>query len=245
MPLLRRSQCAFYRQTCFFCYVIFKTRWALSGRKSWLRKLRKKKEENHILSCCVSITETTGAISAILKDKINQLSSLGQLSHNGTHHQIKTTIWNRYLWADLLPMPLARWDCFPAWPRRTNEIAFISQAWYSLRRGEILDSTTCLENTNLRSLRRHINSSMTSDTERKRWELCIQPASWLSHADRLCCCLSQTENDFCLCADHPEAAKEDEEEWEEEGETAVPSEEDGESELQPDGHNKLPPTSFR
>ncbi len=103
---------------------------SIKWKKKLTKKTQKKKEENHILSCCVSIKENTGAISAILKDKINQLSSLGQLSHNGTHHQIKTTIWNRYLWADLLPMPLARWDCFPVWPRRTNEIAFISQAWY-------------------------------------------------------------------------------------------------------------------
>ncbi len=47
---------------------------------------------------------------------------------------------------------------------------FCSCFCVSLRRWEILDLTTCLENTNRRFLRRRINLLTTSNTERKRWE---------------------------------------------------------------------------
>lgn len=49
-------------------------------------------------------------------------------------------------------------------------------------RFEILGSTTSLENTNLRSLRRRISSSTTSNTERNRWE----SRCWRSYCDGRC-----------------------------------------------------------
>lgn len=50
------------------------------------------------------------------------------------------------------------------------------------RHFEIPGSTTSLENTNLRSLRRRINSSTTSNTGRKRWE----SRCWRSYCDGRC-----------------------------------------------------------
>lgn len=71
-------------------------------------------------------------MDAISKDKINQWSSLEQLSHNGTHGVLsfksKTAIRNQCFFASM-PVASCQSDCLTRDPGGYDEITFMIQTW--------------------------------------------------------------------------------------------------------------------